>query len=113
MTADELDAFLTEMESDIRAADRDMLEIDQLNKKGVTGAGKLAGNTFNDLILHSLTRTEYENLQPRLDAVLNLHQQNRERATDLEERIARLVERHATHVSLLDFILHSTLTNVS
>lgn len=43
MSAEEINAFLAEMESDIRAADRDMLEIDALEKKGVLGAGKLPG----------------------------------------------------------------------
>ena len=41
MTSSELEAFLAEMEPDIRAADRDMREIEALEKKGVTGAGKL------------------------------------------------------------------------
>jgi hypothetical protein len=31
------------MEPDIRAAERDMQEIEALEKKGVTGAGKLGG----------------------------------------------------------------------
>jgi len=43
MSAEEMDAFLTEMEPEIRAADRDMLEIEALEKKGVTGAGRLLG----------------------------------------------------------------------
>lgn len=43
MSPDELEAFLVEMEPDIRAADRDMREIEMLTKKGVTGAGKLTG----------------------------------------------------------------------
>lgn len=43
MTPEQLEAFLTEMEPDIRAADRDMREIELLEQKGVTGAGKLAG----------------------------------------------------------------------
>lgn len=46
MTPEEIFAFLTEMEPDIRAADRDMLEIDTLEKKGILGAGKLPGNYF-------------------------------------------------------------------
>lgn len=46
MSTEELDAFLVEMEPDIRAADRDMREIEALEKKGVTGAGKLAGSRF-------------------------------------------------------------------
>jgi hypothetical protein len=43
MTPAELEAFLAEMEPDIRAADRDMREIEVLEKKGVTAAGKLIG----------------------------------------------------------------------
>jgi len=35
MAPEEIFAFLTEMEPDIRAADRDMLEIDTLEKKGI------------------------------------------------------------------------------
>ena len=41
MSPSELEAFLTEMEPDIRAADRDLREIEILEKKGVTNAGKL------------------------------------------------------------------------
>lgn len=44
MSASELEAFLVEMEPDIRAAERDMQEIEALEKKGVTGAGKLGGD---------------------------------------------------------------------
>ena len=43
MSAEEIDAFLTEMEPEIRTADRDMLEVEALEKKGVTGAGRLLG----------------------------------------------------------------------
>ena len=43
MTPEELEAFLAEMEPDIRSADRDMREIEMLEKRGVTGAGKLTG----------------------------------------------------------------------
>ena len=43
MSSEELDALLTEMEPDIRAADRDLREIDILEKRGVLAAGKLAG----------------------------------------------------------------------
>lgn len=46
MSAEELDAFLTEIEPEIRAADRDMLEVEVLEKKGVTGAGRLLGILF-------------------------------------------------------------------
>lgn len=43
MSPNELEAFLAELEPDIRAADRDMREIEMLEKKGVTAAGKLPG----------------------------------------------------------------------
>jgi hypothetical protein len=41
----ELEALLAEMEPDIRAADRDMREIQELEKRGVLGAGKLKGQS--------------------------------------------------------------------
>lgn len=44
MSQSEMEAFLAEMEPDIRSADRDMREIELLVKKGVTGAGSLAGS---------------------------------------------------------------------
>ncbi|RDB20846.1 hypothetical protein Hypma_012052 [Hypsizygus marmoreus] len=86
MSPEQLEAFLTEMEPDIRAADRDMREIELLEQKGVTGAGKLA---------------DYEYLQPRLDALLKEHRQDLELAASLEKRVAGLIERHATQVDAL------------
>ncbi|KDR80755.1 hypothetical protein GALMADRAFT_207733 [Galerina marginata CBS 339.88] len=86
MSAEEINALLAEMEPDIRAADRDMLEIDALEKKGVTGAGNLP---------------DYENLEPRLKAVLVGHEENAKLAASLEIRISALVERHATYVDTL------------
>lgn len=41
MTASEFETFLQEMEPDIRAADRDMREIEALDQKGVAAVGKL------------------------------------------------------------------------
>ncbi|KAJ7577051.1 hypothetical protein C8J56DRAFT_972205 [Mycena floridula] len=86
MSANELEAFLAEMESDIRAADRDMVEIEALDKKGITGAGKLA---------------DYEMLEPRMHALATAHHDNLKLAADLESRITGLVERHATHIDTL------------
>ena len=45
MSAEELEALLSDMEPDVRAADRDMREIELLEQKGVLSAGKLAGAT--------------------------------------------------------------------
>lgn len=86
MSPDELDALLMEMEPDIRAADRDMREIEALEKKGVTAAGRL-GN--------------YEKLAPRLDAAMKAHTEDVKLAASLEKRIATLMEKHATHVDAL------------
>jgi len=44
MSESELEAFLSEMEPDIRAADRDMREIEALENKGVTSPGRLQGS---------------------------------------------------------------------
>lgn len=46
MSPEEINAFLAEMEPDVRSADRDMLEINALENKGVTGAGKLPGKQW-------------------------------------------------------------------
>jgi hypothetical protein len=43
MSAEELDAYLTEMEPELRSADREMLEVEALEERGVTGAGRLLG----------------------------------------------------------------------
>jgi len=86
MSPEELEALLVEMEPEIRAADRDMREIEMLEQKGVTAAGKLA---------------DYEVLQPRLDALLKARQEDIKLAASLEKRIAGLVDRHATHVNAL------------
>jgi len=86
MSGSELEAFLVEMEPDIRAAERDMQEIEALEKKGVTGAGKLA---------------DYETFQPRLDILLKAHRQDLDLVASLEKRVARLMEGHATHVDAL------------
>ncbi|KAJ7446677.1 hypothetical protein FB451DRAFT_1412098 [Mycena latifolia] len=86
MSASELEAFLIEMEPDIRAAERDMQEIEALEKKGVTGAGKLE---------------DYAALQPRLDALLKAHDDDLQFAASLEKRVAKLMESHTTQVDAL------------
>ncbi|KIJ65599.1 hypothetical protein HYDPIDRAFT_27597 [Hydnomerulius pinastri MD-312] len=86
MSSEELEALLAEMEPDIRAADRDMREIELLEQRGVLSAGKLA---------------DYEALQPRLQALLAAQEEDMKVAASLEKRIASLVERHATHVDAL------------
>lgn len=49
LSSEELDALLSEMEVEIKAADKDIREIETLEKKGVLGAGRLTGNYFDVL----------------------------------------------------------------
>ncbi|TFY67576.1 hypothetical protein EVJ58_g1541 [Rhodofomes roseus] len=86
MSASELEAFLTEMEPDIRAAERDLREIAALEDKGVTAAGRLP---------------EYKELQPRLNALMKAHEEDAQLAIQLEKRIAGLMDRYATRVDTL------------
>ncbi|KAI6126408.1 hypothetical protein EV401DRAFT_1854789 [Pisolithus croceorrhizus] len=86
MSAEELEALLAEMEPDIRAADRDMREIELLVQKDVLSAGKLS---------------DHEVLQPRLQRLLAAQEEDLKLAASLEKRIANLVDRHATHVDAL------------
>jgi len=48
-----------------------------------------------------ITITEYEALQPRLDAILQTHTEDIRLADDLERRIALIMERHASQVDTL------------
>ena len=83
MTPAEIEAFLTEMEPDVKAADRDLREIELLEKKDILSAGKLS---------------DYEVLQPRLDALMQAHEEDLHKAADLEKRIANIMNRYATNV---------------
>lgn len=89
--------MLAEMEPDIRAADRDLREIELLEKKDILAAGKLS---------------DYETLQPRLDALMKAHEEDLHKAADLEKRIAGLMNRYATNVSLCPCHLSHRLDNL-
>ena len=60
------------MAPDIRSAERDLRDIDTLEKKGATGAGKLE---------------DHEALQPRLDNALKRHNEDTARFRALEQRV--------------------------
>lgn len=59
MSPADLAALAAELEPDIRAADNDMREIDDLQQKGITGAGVLSG------VLNGYP------LQPAMHAMIN------------------------------------------
>ncbi|TCD69105.1 hypothetical protein EIP91_008747 [Steccherinum ochraceum] len=86
MTPSEVEAFLAEMEQDIRAADRDLREIEMLEKKNVTAAGKLP---------------DYEALKPRLETLLEAQEEDLKLAAELERRIAALMDQYATNTDTL------------
>jgi hypothetical protein len=50
----ELESLLIELEPDLRTADRDLREIDALENRGVTAAGKLPGKWL--LVLHAFSQ---------------------------------------------------------
>jgi len=86
LTPSELEAFLTEMEQDIRAADRDLREIEMLERKDVTAAGKLP---------------DYEGFVGRLDELVKRHEEDVRLAAEVERRVAGLMQRYATNVDTL------------
>jgi len=111
MSSSELDALLSEMEKDIRSADRDLREIDALEKRGVAGAGKLAGESVsrdaNRYDSECSMSTEHEALKPRLEALVTAHEQDLLKERELENRISALLEKHATKVFGLFHYPHS------
>ena len=57
MTPSEFETFLQEMEPDIRAADRDMREIESLDQKGVAAVGKLTSACLPPPVCDPLMRS--------------------------------------------------------
>ncbi|KAG8984014.1 hypothetical protein FRB90_005622, partial [Tulasnella sp. 427] len=86
MPDQEFETLLAELEPDIRAADRDLLEIDDLDHKGVSAAGKLP---------------EHEALKGRLQALELASQQDLEMYDQIEARISRVLQSYASHVTIL------------
>ncbi|PPQ91890.1 hypothetical protein CVT25_000765 [Psilocybe cyanescens] len=110
MTPEEINALLAEMEPDIRSADRDMLEIDALEKKGVTGAGNLPVYRPNKFVEYFDWTLEYEKLEPRLQVLLEAYEEDAKLASSLEIKISSLVDRHATYARR--FLLVDTLSEL-
>lgn len=102
MSPEEFDAFLAEMEPDIRAADRDLREIEILEKRGILGAGKLAGihqtTPLNHTSYKLSSRKDYETLRPRIDALATAHEEDVSKVTELERRIADVLRQYTTRV---------------
>ncbi|KAJ3852465.1 hypothetical protein EV368DRAFT_64906 [Lentinula lateritia] len=87
-------SYIHEMDTEIRGADASMQEIETMLKRGVLdgrgGEGK-----------EKETLESYIPLQPRLAALVELHQQNRDRVEVLERRVAGVMQSHAGYTDTL------------
>lgn len=117
LSPEELETLLVEMEPDIRAADRDMREIEALGTKGVTEAGKLRGTSPTESLERTNSKTTlglgYELLQPRLDALISGHKEIKTQTEALEKRITAIMRQNATHVSIFIHTFNFLLTRIS
>ncbi|KAG8928823.1 hypothetical protein FRC01_005299 [Tulasnella sp. 417] len=86
MPDQEFETLLAELEPDIRAADRDLREIDALDSKGVSAAGKLP---------------EHEALKARLEALEVASQRDLDIYDRIESRISSILQSYASHVTIL------------
>ncbi|KAF8602725.1 hypothetical protein BDV93DRAFT_545121 [Ceratobasidium sp. AG-I] len=84
VSVSDLEALMLESEAEIRAADRDLREIAELESRGVLDAGKLPG---------------HEPLQPRVDALIQAHLEDIALFDSLEERISKLITNYSSHVN--------------
>ncbi|KAJ3876074.1 hypothetical protein F5051DRAFT_454077 [Lentinula edodes] len=87
--------YIHEMEPEIRGADASMQEIETMLKRGVLDGG--GGGEGKE----KQTLESYIPLQPRLAALVELHQQNRDRAEVLERRVAGVMQSHAGYIDTL------------
>ncbi|KAG7093695.1 hypothetical protein E1B28_007350 [Marasmius oreades] len=93
MSPSDFETYMKELENDIRSADRDMREIEALEAKGVTGAGKLA---------------DHIPLLPRVDNLLKTYAEDAQRMEALEKRISGVIESQAVYASLGNFLCSVT-----
>jgi len=100
MSPSEFEVYLKDMEPEIRQAERDLREIDALEKRGVSAAGNLGA---------------HEDLQPCLEALLASHLQNARKAADLETRIISVMDKYTYKTDALSELFvewHSVLLGV-
>ena len=115
MSSEELDALLAEMEPEIRAAERDLREIDMLEKRGILGAGKLPGkfkSSYRTCIRSFIICIDHEALRPQLDELQKAHAEDIETATDLERRIANVLRRYTSRVRVFSTSFHRNVHRI-
>lgn len=103
VSVSDLEALMLESEADIRAADRDLREIAELESRGVLDAGKLPSVYLIDAVATFLIRwyqSDHEPLQPRVDALIKAHLEDLALFDSLEDRISKLIANYSSHVSI-------------
>ncbi|KAI0825436.1 hypothetical protein BC629DRAFT_1447612 [Irpex lacteus] len=105
MSPEELEAYLAEMDPDIRAADRDLREIALLidsdsTTLGVPGSGSGSGSGGRDVTAAN-NLGSYATLQPRLDKLVEESQECVRRREELERRVAGVMDRWVTTTDTL------------
>ena len=76
-------ALVLEAEADVRATERDLRELEALDKRGLAGAGTLAG--------HDALRPDLDKLRGELPGVVRSY-------AALEDRVTALLQRYGDHV---------------
>ncbi|KZT53884.1 hypothetical protein CALCODRAFT_485976 [Calocera cornea HHB12733] len=86
LTPEEAAIYLAEAEPDVRAADRDMADIKELERKGVLNAGRLP---------------EHAALKPRLRDLMKQHSKNRQKFANIEKRLMGILQSYASSIDSL------------
>ena len=96
-------ALVLDAEQDMRALERELREIDVLEKQGAAGAGRLAG-----VVPHTANRqreadgvlllTDVESVQSRLETVISEKQVLRKSYAALESRVEQLLADYDNYV---------------
>ena len=105
MTAHAKASLILESENDIRATERELRELEALDRRGLAGAGHLAGETLLPYgSSQSLTPcpSEHEQLKPQLDDLLASLPALVESYAQTEDRVTRLLNRYNEYVRPLN-----------
>ncbi|KAG9001590.1 hypothetical protein FRB94_003684 [Tulasnella sp. JGI-2019a] len=86
LSSPELETLVLELEPDIRAADRDLKEIDELDARGVTAAGKLQ---------------DHEALKDRLRLLCEAQAEDLVLYDSLEARLSAILQNYVSHITRL------------
>jgi hypothetical protein len=110
----EFETLLAEMEGDIRGADRDLREIEDLDSRGSSAAGRLPGASRAHMktgcrIIHWKPILEHESLRARLGVVQESLRNDLEQFDILEHRIGIILQAYASQVSVLHKICRGTI----